>query len=80
MSKENKKTEQPKAEAKSESKEKKQKWTMNKPNPKTAPEQEVADVKMAQKAKSITTSLSEKHTYDGGRPRVEKPLFTKKIN
>lgn len=57
---------------------KKSKWSQNKPNPKTVKEQEISDPKEAERTKSITTVLSEKHKWDGGRPRVEKPIFNRK--
>jgi len=83
MAKDETKKEEPKPEPKVEPKkeaksEKKIVWSQNKPNPKTVPELEISDPKEAKRTESITTILSEKHTWSGGKPRVEKPLFKRK--
>ncbi len=77
MAKDDKKTEEPKPEPKAEAKSE-TKWSQNKPNPKTVPELKISDPKEAGRTKSITTILSEKHTFSGGKPRVEKSLIKRK--
>jgi len=65
---------QPKPESREDTKQKVN-WTMNKPNPKTEKQPEIAEPEKL--PKSISSLSSQKHRFEGAKIRVEKGLHTR---